>query len=411
MTKIDWRTKKIKISDLIPNPRNPREISKEQVSSLRKSLERFDLAEIPAVNLNNKILAGHQRIKILIEMNRGDELIDVRIPSRLLSESEELAYTVGSNKIAGEFDDDKLALILNEIKLDFDLTDLGFTSDELLRDFKIGGEGLTDPDDVPEVPKKTNVKRGDVYQLGNHRLMCGDSTDEKDVAKLMGGEKADMVFTDPPYAVNYVADQDVLNMKSGGGFRQTVRPILGDNLTTEECAKKIWKPAFKNLYEFSKDDCSFYMTMCQGGDQMMMMMMMSEHWQIKHELIWVKSCPVFSMGRLDYDYQHEPILFGWKKKHIFYGGGQFLKSIWEIPKPSKSDLHPTMKPIELMENALLNSSARDQICLDLFGGSGSTLIACEKTGRKCRMMEIDPLYCQIIVDRWEVFSGKKAVKL
>jgi DNA modification methylase len=143
----------------------------------------------------------------------------------------------------------------------------------------------------------------------------------------------------------------------------------------------------------------------------MMMMMMAENWQVKHELIWVKSSPVFSMGRLDYDYQHEPILFGWKKKHNFYGQGKILKSIWEIPKPSKSELHPTMKPIELMENALLNSSLRNNIIIDLFGGSGSSLIACEKLSRKCRMMEIDPVYCQVIIDRWEKFTGKKAVKI
>ena len=155
--------------------------------------------------------------------------------------------------------------------------------------------------------------------------------------------------------------------------------------------------------------------MCRGGDQMMMMMMMmmmmSEHWQIKHELIWLKSSPVFSMGRLDYDYQHEPILYGWKKTHKFYGGGQFKKSIWEIAKPSKSELHPTMKPIALIENALLNSSKRSDIILDLFGGSGSTLIACEQTNRKCRMMEIDPLYCEVICNRYTALTGKKAVKL
>ena len=145
---------------------------------------------------------------------------------------------------------------------------------------------------------------------------------------------------------------------------------------------------------------------------MMMMMMMKENWQIKHELIWVKSSPVFSMGRLDYDYQHEPILFGWKKKHNFYGKGKFLKSIWEIPKPSKSDLHPTMKPIELIENALLNSSVNDNIVVDIFLGSGSTLIACEKTGRVCYGMEIDPHYCSVIIERykkWCADNGRECI--
>lgn len=213
-----------------------------------------------------------------------------------------------------------------------------------------------------------------------------------------------MVFTDPPYSVNYEKKtQEIFKDKS-------YNKIMNDEMSVKDISEQIWRPCFKNMYANAKDDCSFYMTMPQGGDQMMMMMMMmSEHWQIKHELIWVKSSPVFSMGRLDYDYQHEPILYGWKEKHNFYGNGQFLKSIWEIPKPSKSDLHPTMKPIALIENALLNSSLRENIVLDLFGGSGSTMIACEKLGRCCRMMEIDPAYCDVIVKRWEEFTGGKAI--
>jgi hypothetical protein len=346
--------RKVKIELLNPAPYNPRKELKPgdpEYEQIKRSIEEFDLIEPLIWNqATGNLVGGHQRLNVLKE--KGFSEVDVSVVN-IPELNKEKALNIALNKIAGEWDDDKLGQLLNDIRVDFDLTDLGFSADELLKDFKIGGDGLTDPDEAPEVPITTNIKN-------------------------------------------------------------TVRPILGDDLTTEECAKKIWKPAFRNLYEFSKDDCSFYMTMCQGGDQMMMMMMMmmmSEHWQIKHELIWVKSSPVFSMGRLDYDYQHEPILFGWKKKHNFYGGGQFLKSIWEIPKPSKSELHPTMKPVELMENALLNSSQSTQICLDLFGGSGSTLIACEKTGRQCRMMEIDPLYVQVIIDRWEAFSGKKAVKL
>jgi DNA modification methylase len=322
----------------------------------------------------------------------------------LLTEEEERELNLRLNKNIGQWDYDLLANFDEEL-----LKGIGFESAELDKIFQL--DAKPEDDDVPEI-RKTDIKLGDMFQLGEHRLLCGDATKREDVEKLMAGEKADMVFTDPPYSVNYGADQDLLNKKSGGTSHLICRPIIGDNLTTQECAEKIWRPAFKNLYEFSQDHCSFYMTMCQGGDQMMMMMMMmmSENWQIKHELIWVKSSPVFSMGRLDYDYQHEPILFGWKIKHNFYGSGQFLKSIWGIPKNSKSELHPTMKPIALIENALLNSSQRDEICLDLFGGSGSTLIACEKLNRKCRMMEIDPIYCQVIIDRWELFTGRKAVK-
>ena len=152
--------------------------------------------------------------------------------------------------------------------------------------------------------------------------------------------------------------------------------------------------------------------MPQGGTHMMMMMMIAEAgWKVKHELIWVKNAPTFSMGRLNYDYQHEPIMYGWKKSHEWYGQGQFTKSIWEIPKPTKSDLHPTTKPVELVANAILNSSKECDSVIDVFGGSGTTLIACEQLNRKCFIMELDPHYCDVIISRWEQFTGKKAIKL
>jgi DNA modification methylase len=167
------------------------------------------------------------------------------------------------------------------------------------------------------------------------------------------------------------------------------------------------------MLNVANDDCALYVTMPQGGTHMMMMMMMIHEagWQVKHELMWLKNQPTFSMNRLDYDYKHEPILYGWNKKHEFYGNGKFNKSVWEIDKPKKSNLHPTMKPIELIVNAIQNSSKDDDIVLDVFGGSGSTLIACEQTNRRCFMMELDPKYIDVIINRWETFTGQKAVKL
>ena len=404
----------IEISKLNPAKYNPRKDLKPgdpEYDKLKKSLTEFDLVEPLIWNKRTgNLVGGHQRLKILQE--RGDTEVEVSVVD--LPGKKEKALNLALNKISGEWDFPKLKDLLEELDTgDFDIEITGFDDKEiedLMTQFHVPEEGLTDDDEIPG-KVETICKAGDLWRLDNHRLLCGDATVEADVAKLMAGEKADMVFTDPPYGVNYGADQDLLNKKSGNKFRLVAKPIIGDNLTTEECAEQLWKPAFRNLYEVAKDDCSFYMTMCQGGDQMMMMMMMSEHWQIKHELIWVKSSPVFSMGRLDYDYQHEPILFGWKKKHNFYGEGQFTKSIWEIPKPSKSDLHPTMKPIALIENALANSSRLLDIILDLFGGSGSTLIACEKLGRRCFMMEIDEHYCDVIIERWQNFTGNQAVKL
>jgi DNA modification methylase len=264
-------------------------------------------------------------------------------------------------------------------------------------------------DDIPDIDEKEkpNSERGCMYELGNSILMCGDSTNAEDVARLMGGEKADMVFTDPPYNVNYADKNSFLNEADKGNCIQ--EDIENDHYSDDnECGEKLWKPAFSNCYENAKDKCSIYVTMPQGGAHMMMMMMIKESgWQVKHELIWVKNNHV--LGRVDYYYKHEHILYGWKKTHKWVGKGKFDKSVWEIDKPLKSDLHPTMKPIELIENALLNSSEKNDLILDLFGGSGSTLIACEKNNRKARLMELDPKYCDVIRRRytqWAKENGK-----
>lgn len=389
---------------------NPRFIQEKDFARLKRQIQQLgEYKPLIVYPENGKfiVLGGNMRLRAYRELGKNECWISICDPK---TDKEKLELALSDNDRAGEYDDQKLAELIypfkDEIKLEDFKVDLGKPIDlgMVLDRFGPTGEDDFDADAEAEKIGELQSKRGEIYELGRHKLMCGDATSREDVEKLMDGQKADMVFTDPPYAVNYGADQDLLNKKSGGKFRLIARPIIGDNLTTEECAERIWKPAFKNLYKSAKDDCSFYLTMCQGGDQMMMMMMMmSEHWQIKHELIWVKSSPVFSMGRLDYDYQHEPILFGWKKKHNWYGLGKFLKSIWQIDKPSKSDLHPTQKPIELIINCILNSSLKDNIIIDLFGGSGSTLIACQQTDRICFMMEIDPLYVDVIRERYRRF--------
>lgn len=223
--------------------------------------------------------------------------------------------------------------------------------------------------------------------IKSHRVMCGDATKIEDVEKLMDGQKADMVFTDPPYGVN-------IGDKSG-------RDILGDG-SIEEMGK-VTKDAFVNLSVVIKDGASYYICSPQGGDMELMMMMMMRDADIRcrHQIIWKKDQAVFSMGRLDYDYIHEPILYGWKSNHQFYSKNQ--TSVWEIARPKSSKLHPTMKPLELVSKAINNSSKQDDIVLDLFGGSGSTLIACEQTNRTCYMMELDPKYCDVIRKRYQNF--------
>jgi len=267
-------------------------------------------------------------------------------------------------------------------------------------------------DEIPPVPEKPKSKIGDIYQLGKHRIMCGDSTKKEDVEKLMDGKKANMVFTDPPYGVDYGKKNRFLNSFQKAG--RNLKDIANDMLGKDELFDMLIK-AFTLANEYGQEHCSYYVTAPQGGElglmMMMMMMMMMSGLPVKHVLIWNKNRQNFSLGRLDYEYKHEPILFTWKKKHKFYGLGQFRSSVWDIDKELKCDKHPTMKPIALIENALLNSSQRNDLILDLFLGSGSTLIACEKTNRICYGMEIDPHYCDVIIKRYEDYTGQKAVKL
>lgn len=275
---------------------------------------------------------------------------------------------------------------------------------------------VEDDFDETKADIEKRCKRGDIWQLGDHRLMCGDSTQEDDVQALLAGARADMVFTDPPYNVAIGDKNKALNaMAPCERIERIERNLEGDTFKTDaECGEKLWRPAFRAMRHASKDKCAIYVTMPQGGTHMMMMMMMMMHeagWQVKHELIWMKNSPTFSMGRLDYDYQHEPICFGWNKAHKKIGAGKYTKSVWMIDKPAKCDLHPTMKPVELIVNALMNSSEQGDNILDCFGGSGSTLMACEQTGRHCYMMEFDEHYCDVIIARWEQFTGRRAIKL
>lgn len=359
-------------------------------------------------NNETYFIDGHQRNRVLLKENiKPYELPYIEIQAATEKEAKEKLLVISSQygKVTREGFDSFTFDLDTDFVTDFTYFDaLNF---ELSTD-NTGGQAEVKEDDY-EMPEeiKTDIVRGDLFEIGEHRLLCGDSTDSEQVAKLMNGEKADMVFTDPPYGVNYEQTNAAKSSRSRSRSRSKIE---GDNQSINEISETLWKPSFENLYNVSKDDCAFYMTMCQGGDQMMMMMMMSAYWQVKHELIWVKSSPVFSMGRLDYDYQHEPIIYGWKKKHNFYGKGKFLKSVWNIPKPSKSELHPTTKPIELIENMLLNSSLKNNIIIDLFLGSGSTMVAAHQLNRKCYGMELDPKYCQVIIDRMKKLAPDIIIK-
>ena len=240
--------------------------------------------------------------------------------------------------------------------------------------------------------------------------MCGDSTDANAWKALMDGEKADMVFTDPPYGVAIGDKNAALNSVQKAG--QILTNIENDTLSEEDLYEML-RTAFINVRENCTDDAVYFVTSPQGGSLglMMMMMMRDAGLEVRHVLMWRKNCATFSLGRLDYDYQHEPIFYTWTKNHHNFRHGEYRTTVWDYDKPRKCDLHPTMKPVELVANAIKDGSEEGMIVLDAFGGSGTTIIAAEQLNRKCRMMELDPHYVDVIIARWENLTGKKAVLL
>ena len=398
------------IDRLIPYARNARTHSEEQVAQIAASIKEWGFTTAVLVDEDGGIIAGHGRVMAARKL--GLTSLPVMVAAGW-TDAQKRAYVIADNKLAlnAGWDEELLALELGELDdMGFDLGLTGFSEDELAG-LRIGPadevEGLTDEDEVPEpLPNPVSVV-GDVWQLGPHRVMCGDSTDEASAFLLLEGQQADMVFTDPPYGVSYADKNESLNKASKGNSIQT--EIMNDHLQGDALGS-FFLAIFSTMAAVMKPGCPFYVCAPQGGEQMMMMMMMMMKAGIpmRHELIWIKNNHV--LGRADYHYKHEPILYGWKDGagHPWYGGRDKF-STWHVDKPMQSKLHPTMKPVELVEIALENSSKRGDTVLDLFGGSGTTLIACEKTGRTARLMELDPRYCDVIVKRWQEFTGRQAI--
>jgi DNA modification methylase len=268
--------------------------------------------------------------------------------------------------------------------------------------------GSTDPDDVPVVAKDSRSKIGDLWSLGNHRVLCGDSSDPDAMARVLGGDMPCCVFTDPPYGVSIGKKNEMLNSFQPSG--RNLEGIENDDLAPDEL-KSILLPIFVNVKNHAAEDCTFFVCAPQGGELGMMMMMMRESGLIpRHILIWKKNCATFSMGRLDYDYAHEPILLTWIKKHKRPMLGMHKTSVWEVDKPRACKEHPTMKPVELYVNAYLNNSDQNDVVFDPFGGSGTCIIAAEQCGRRGRVIELSPNYCDVILKRWSDFTGKDPVR-
>lgn len=383
----------VKISALKAAPYNPRQISGEALAGLSKSLERWGVVqEVVANRQTGYIVGGHQRVAALKKMG----VKEVPVVWVDLDDVEEKALNVALNNphISGEFDD-TIAGLLTEIRDGIGPDDFeSLMLDDLLPPDATLVEGNTDPDDVPETPEEPTTKPGDLWVLGDHRLLCGDSTNLQHLERLMAGEKANLWITDPPYNVAYEGKtKDALTIQndsmSDGDFRQFLRDCYStaDAVLEPGAAFYIWH-ADSEGYNF------------RGAAH-------DVGWQIRQCLIWVKS--VLVMGRQDYHWKHEPCLYGWKEGAAHtWNTDRKQTTVLEFEKPARNGEHPTMKPVDLFQYQINNSSKTNSIVLDSFGGSGTTVIACERTARRARIMELDPAYCDVIVKRWEEFTGKKA---
>lgn len=393
----------VDIDKIVPNPKNRNQHPDKQITRLAKLIEHHGWRHPLIVSKNSgKLVVGHGRLLA------AKELGVLKVPvhyQEFADETEEFTFGVSDNGVASWAELDLEGIntdIIDYGPFDIDLLGInGFTIDAKY-------DHKEDEDDVPEI-KTSKIKEGDLFSLGSHRLLCGDSQNKEHLERLMSGEKASLWLTDPPYGVGMQAREE--SSSSAWVNKDRVNSqITNDEKSLEEMTV-FWKLAAEAAHSATSDTASYYWFACQGGGQMMMMMMLGEaEWQVKHELIWVKDQMCF--GRADYHYKHEPIIYGWKRNQSHeWCGDRKQVSTFEIPRPKKSDLHPTMKPVELLESLLTNSSKEGWIVLDTFLGSGSTLIACEKTNRHCYGVEIDPLYCQTIISRWEEFTGKKVEKI
>jgi len=383
------------IDSIRPYEKNPR-LNEQAVDAVAASLKEFGFRQPIVVDLDGVIIVGHTRYKAARKL--GMTHVPVHVAD--LTPAQAKAYRIADNQTAtlADWDQALLPLELGELRdMDFDLALLGFEPDELTRLMagQVSG-GLTDPDDVPDTPEEAETKPGDLWLLGEHRLLCGDSTREEDVRRLMGGETAKMLFTDPPWNVAIGKDSNPRHRQRQG--------LKNDDLPDEQFQRLLdgfvasAKPVVRgDVYcvlgasEWPRLDATL-----RGHGY---------HWSAT--IIWVKD--QFVLGRSKYHRRYEPLWYGWHSAgKTSFNDRRDLDDVWEIPRPRRSEEHPTMKPVELAARAIQYSSVEGDGVLDLFGGSGSTLIAAEQTGRKAYLMELDPLYCDVIVQRYEQFTGKKA---
>ena len=371
----------VSVGELIPFAKNSRTHDDAQVAQIAASIKEFGFTNPILIDEQSGIIAGHGRLLAARKLQLT-EVPCIRLSH--LSDAQKRAYVIADNKLAlnAGWDDEMLALELGDLKdMEFDLSLTGFSTDEinaLLTPTVV--EGLTDEDAVPEVPENPVTKIGDVWVLGKHRLLCGDSTSIDAVEKLMDGQKADMVFTDPPYGINMQRSGRIKGDASMDEAESIIAgAISGASVASKQGASWYFWVGFR-AYAFTDAE-------------------VSKHRRVSNCIVWKK--PSIGMGKGWYRFQHELCVFAGEVE------SRSVSDVWEFGRDG-SGLHPTIKPVDLVSYGISNSSKRGDLILDLFGGSGSTLIACEKTGRINRSMELDPKYCDVIVQRWQEFTGQTA---
>lgn len=384
------------VNALIPYARNSRTHSEAQVTKIAASIKEFGFLNPVIVDGENGIVAGHGRVMAAKKLGMDEVPV---VEASHLTEAQRRAYVIADNRLALDagWDDEMLRVEFAELEgLGFDLELTGFTLDEIsaLQPIQLE-DGLTDEDAVPDVSENPVTVDGDIWVLGKHRLMCGDSTRIDALEKLCDGRQVDMWLTDPPYNVAYEGKtKDALKIKNDSmddaGFRQFLRDsyVAADAVMKAGAVFYIWHADLEG-YNF------------RGAAN-------DAGWKVRQCLIWKKSTMV--MGRQDYHWKHEPCLYGWKEGagHL-WATDRKQTTILEFDKPSRNGEHPTMKPVALFEYQMLNNTKGGDIVLDSFGGSGTTMLAAEKNGRIANLMELDPKYCDVIIKRWQDFTGKQAI--
>jgi site-specific DNA-methyltransferase (adenine-specific) len=430
------RYENVKIEKLKPYENNARTHSEEQVEKISRSIKEFGFINPVLIDSNFGIIAGHGRV--LGAKKLGMKEVPCLFVEDLTDEQKR-AYILADNKLALDagWDDE---ILREEIKaladLDFDVSLTGFELEDFdfnQTDIEFEEDNYDVEEKLPEIPK---AKYGDIYQLGNHRIMCGDSTSQEDIDKLLDGAVMDLCVTDPPYNVNYGS----INESGYGKERDNGNKILNDNMD-DESFYLFLKAFYTQMMRVLKPGGAYYIFHADTEGYNFRKALMDAGGQVKQNLIWVKNALV--LGRQDYQWKHEPCLYGWKEGagHYFINDRtqttvfedkadldklskeelkDMIKEIIEDKtpttiihedKPLKNDVHPTMKPIKLISRLVKNSSKPGENVIDFFGGSGSTLIACEHLGRNCYSIELDPKYVDVIIDRWETLTGKTAIKL